>query len=175
MNDILFAHLFEASDFGNWRIDDDGSCGTALVYTGHKEEYLKEISVDGSKFLHGMAKLKGQAVVRQGIGHHYMHVVTESPEDSHGENIDIEALLALDPSNMEPGKAYAIGDRNWRNWDMLQDIPRLAVRKVAGAPSAYEFGTLRGSHFKKKDISKFCVHTTGIEKHDAEYWEQFCN
>jgi hypothetical protein len=31
----------------------------------------------------------------------------------HAENIDIDLLLALDPDNMEIGKAFPIGDRNW--------------------------------------------------------------
>ncbi|MDR0693384.1 MAG: hypothetical protein LBF49_02310 [Puniceicoccales bacterium] len=54
---------------------------------------------------------------------------------AHVENINIDALLALDPNNMEIDKAYAIGNRNWAAWDMLQDIPRLAVRKLEGPPS----------------------------------------
>jgi hypothetical protein len=175
MNDILFAHLFQASDFGNRRIYDDGSFGTALVYAGHQEAYLRGISVNGSKFLHRMARLKKQAIFQRKLGHRYMHVVTESSDSIHAENIDIDALLALKPNNMEIGKAYAIGDRNYWDYDMSQNIPHLAVRKVDATTPTYELGTLRGSRFKKEDLSTFYIYTTGIEKHDAQYWEQFCN
>ncbi|MDR1173475.1 MAG: hypothetical protein LBK24_01625 [Puniceicoccales bacterium] len=92
---------------------------------------------------------------------------------SHAENIDIDALLALDPNNMESGKAYAIGDRNWGGYDMSRDIPRLAVRKIDATPPTYEFGTLRGSTFAEDNTLLFMVYNTSIEKHDAEYWEQF--
>ncbi|MDR1528551.1 MAG: hypothetical protein LBS22_03140 [Puniceicoccales bacterium] len=103
-------------------------------------EYPSKIQVAGSNFLDGMAKLKEQAEAQQRLGHHYMRVSTISSDDGHAENIDIDALLALDLSRMEPG-AYTIGDRNYRGDDMSQDVPRLAVRKVNDTPSTYEFGT----------------------------------
>ncbi|MDR1173212.1 MAG: hypothetical protein LBK24_00240 [Puniceicoccales bacterium] len=173
MNDLLFAHLLEASNFGNGKIDSNGSYGTMLIYAGHRQKKIHrlKIPVNGSNFLDGMAKLKEQAIVRQGIGHRYMRVATESPEDSHAENIDIDALLAFDPNNMETGKTYAIGDRNYWDYDMSQNIPHLAVRRTNGI--AFEFGELCGSRFKKDDTLKFHVYTTDVEKHDAEYWEQF--
>jgi hypothetical protein len=178
MNDLLFAHFFLASNFGNFGIYYNGDYGSMLVYAGHENEstmHSSTISVGRSNFLGVIAALKEQAEAQRQLGYRYMRVRTKSSIEAHGENIDIEALLALDPNNMESGKAYAIGDRNWSNWDASQDIPRLAIRKVVGAPSAYEFGTLWGAKFEKADIIGLHIYTTGIEKHDAEYWEQFCN
>jgi hypothetical protein len=154
MNDLLFAHLFQASNFGNWKIDRGINYGTTLIYAGYKE-YAKacssQIRIDGSNFLDGMTKLKEQAETQRRLGHRYMHVGTRSSTGGHAENIDITALLNLDLNKMETGKAYAIGDRNWSgSWEMSQDIPRLAVRKVDGTPPTYESGTLYGFLLKRK-------------------------
>jgi hypothetical protein len=164
MNDILYAHLLQASNFGNKNIKNDGHFGTALVYAGYEDARAisLQIPVDGSNFLDGMAKLKEQAEAQQKLEHCYMRVGTKSSNSAHAENIDIAALLALDPDSMKPGNAYPIGDRNWKSEDMSQDIPRLAIRKVKGTPPTFEFGTLRGSRFEKTDMRSFEIYRTNI-------------
>jgi hypothetical protein len=185
MNDVLFANFFQASDFGNWKILPDAHWGTIVLYagqyTGRKEAFktvlnvpdllgldplgLLTIKVEGSNFQSGIAKLKRYAADQQALGNSYMRVGTAEAKtrffwlylpDAHAENIDIDALLALDLNNMEIGKAYPIGDRNWGGDSMSCDIPRLAVRKVNNSP-AYEFGTLRGTSFKTTDMRNFMV------------------
>jgi hypothetical protein len=171
MNDILFTHFCRASNFGNGKID-ISEYGTMLVYAGN-DEYSATTPVDGSKFLEGIAKLKTQAEDQKKLGHNYMRVVTQSSEGTHAENIDIDAILALDPNTMEPGKAYPIGDRNWYG-DMSLDIPCLAVRKVDGTPPTYEFGTLcKESQFDNKNMTRIWVYGPDIEEHDAQYWARF--
>ncbi|MDR1232691.1 MAG: hypothetical protein LBJ75_00265 [Puniceicoccales bacterium] len=182
MNDVLFAHLFLASNFGNWKIDSNGNYGTALVYAGHRtfrKRYSSLIRINGSNFLDGMATLKGWAEAQRGLGHRYMRVVTGLSEDAkfysylHAENIDIDALLDLDLDHMESEKAYAIDDRNFGGSDMSQDIPRLAVRKADGIPPTYEFETLLPGVTPKKGSMLFGVYSTDVNKHDTQYWEQF--
>jgi hypothetical protein len=167
MNDMLFAHLFQASNFGNSEIDGDSVFGTMLIYAGREDAqvFSNRISVDGPNFLEGIGTLKRHAGDQKHyLGHHYMRVTTEPSSGSgHAENIDIDALLTLDPNKMENGKAYAIGDRNWDGGSMSRDIPRLAVRKMDGTPPTFEFGTLwSGSHFEKCNISKINVFTTKV-------------
>jgi hypothetical protein len=171
MNDLLFAYLLQASNFGNAKVDDAGCYGTTLIYAGHskcEKMYSLEIHMDGSKFRDGMAKLKEQAKVQQQLGYRYMRVATTGKRDTgiygHAENIDINALLALDLDNMELDKAYPIGDRNWiiHGGGMSSDIPHLAVKKVDGTPPTYEFGTLKGSVFKKEDVLSFDIFNTKI-------------
>jgi hypothetical protein len=176
MNDVLFVHFFQVSNFGNRRIDSNGTYGTMLIYAGHEghtEMYSSTIQVDGSNFLAGMAELKEQAEAQLGLGHRYMRVSTRSSSSYHAENIDIDALRALDLDHMEPGKAYPIGDRNYGGYGMSWDIRRLAVRKVDGTPT-YEFGTLwYGSQFEKKDISEIRIHATNVNVRNARYWAPF--
>ncbi|MDR2432736.1 MAG: hypothetical protein LBD34_03215 [Puniceicoccales bacterium] len=161
INDLLFAHLFQRSNFGNCE-EYASDYGTTLIYAGHSERdglFTQKIQVDESNFLDGIKKLKEQAETqRQNLGHRYMRVVTTN----HAENIDIAALLALDLDNMETEKAYPIGDRNWCN-RMSQDIPRLAFRKKGGEPPIYEWGTLRGHLFDPKAISTIHVFDTSIK------------
>jgi hypothetical protein len=179
MADILFVHFFQASNFGNRKIDHNGEYGTMQIYAGQEgctETYPSTIQVDVSNFLAGMAVLKEQAEAQWQLGHRHMRVATGSSDGSHAENIDIAALLTLDLDHMEPRKAYPIGDRNWHDDDMSGDIPRLAVRKVEGTedgtPPTHEFGTLwNGSQFDKKDISEFWVYAIDIMERDAEYWD----
>ncbi|MDR1528613.1 MAG: hypothetical protein LBS22_03455 [Puniceicoccales bacterium] len=179
LTDLLFVHFCQASNFGNMEIDDDSAYGTMLIYAGHRghtEIYPSIIRVDGSNFLAGMAKLQGGAEAQLGLGHRYMRVGTRSSDEDHVENIDIAALLAYDPNNMETGKAYPIGDCNWGGHGMPWDIPRLAVRKVEGTedgtPPTHEFGTLwYGSQFEKKNISEFRICAIDIMERDAEYWD----
>jgi hypothetical protein len=156
MNDMLFAHFFQASNFGNSRIDDHGDYGTGLIYPRHlrvKMKYQSVIQADKSNLPSVTATLKAHAEAQKKLGYQYIHVGTLTTtativggynHSGHAENIDINALLALDLSTMEPGKAYSIGDRNWRSWDMSQDVPRLAVRKTNGTLPIFEFGTLEG-------------------------------
>ncbi|MDR1528759.1 MAG: hypothetical protein LBS22_04230 [Puniceicoccales bacterium] len=180
MTDILFVHFFQASNFGNRKIDSNGTYGTMLVYAGYKNtQPLDDIPIDGSSsnFLAGMAVLEVHARVQYSgylhqapYGHDYMRIST----GSHAENIYIPALLALDLDNMEPGKAYPIGDRNWYGCSASSDIPRLAVRKVDGTPPTYEFGTLwNGSYFQRDGISKIEVYTPDVEVRNAQYWAPF--
>jgi hypothetical protein len=182
MNDLLFAHIFQASNFGNKKIDDFGGFGTMLIYAGHSEYsskisivgfltgilariYPLKIQVDESKFLGEIAKLQKQAEVQRQLGHQYMHVVTQTFRGGHEENLSIPAILDLNSNTMEPGRAYPIGDRNWAVKDMLRDIPRLAVRKVDGTPPTYEFGTLMyGSEFERDNILWLEVHSTEIKE-----------
>ncbi|MDR2432177.1 MAG: hypothetical protein LBD34_00245 [Puniceicoccales bacterium] len=185
MNDLLFAHLFQASNFGNGKINGDKTYGTMESYAGHMEHtkvFPWKMQIDNSNFLNVIAALKEQAEKQRQLGHQYMRVATTSIKgvtvggfihSGHAENIDIDALLALNPENMETGKAYAIGDRNWAANDILQDIPRLAVRKVNDAPPTYEFGTLHGSRFEKNAISYLEIDSTDVHVRDAQYWEQF--
>jgi hypothetical protein len=177
MNDVLFDHLFQASNFGNGKIDDQTEFGTMLMYAGYRgcEAFPLEILAGKSDFLDGMTKLKEQAKIQQQLGHRYMRVATRA-FGAHAENIDITALLAFDPNNMETGKAYAIGDRNYGGGSMSQDILRLAVRKVEdgnGGPPRHEIGTLRGGVFKNDATYLFRIYNTGVEVRDADYWEQF--
>jgi hypothetical protein len=184
MNDVLFAHFFQASNFGNSRID-HGDFGTMLIYAGHLRaamEYQSVIQVDKSNLPGVIAALKTQAGAQKKLGYHYMRVGTRTTtativggynHSGHAENIDINALLALDLSTMEAGKAYPIGDRNWNGWDMSQDVPRLAVRKTNGTPPTFEFGTLRGSRFEKTNMTKFEVYNTNVNVRDAAAWAQF--
>jgi hypothetical protein len=175
MNDVLYAHFLLASDFGNKNMDWD-QYGTMLVYAGWYEErskvYPSVIQIDGSDFLSGIAELKKQAKAQQNLGHYYMRVGTLTSKSGHAENIDIAALLALDPNNMEPGKAYPIGDRNWAGWDKSLDIFRLAVRKVDGIPPTFEFGTLQGSTFDKEEMLEVSVHDFNGKERDAQFWRQ---
>jgi hypothetical protein len=177
MNDVLFVHFFQASSFGNRKMDSNGESGTMLIYAGkggRTEMYSSTIRVDGSSFLAGMAKLKGRAEAQRRLGHYYMRVTTRSSSSYHAENIDIDALRALDLDHMEPGKAYPIGDRNWDGNGMSGDIPRLAVRKVGGTPPTHEFGTLwYGSRFEKKNISEIYVYNFEIMERNAQYWAPF--
>jgi hypothetical protein len=53
-----------------------------------------------------VAKLQAQSEAQWRLGHNYMRVDTKNPEGSHAENVDIHAILALDPNNMELGMAY---------------------------------------------------------------------
>jgi hypothetical protein len=184
MNDVLFAHFFQVSSFGNRRIkDNDNNFGAMLIYTGIGEfakMYPLETFVDGSNFLAGIAKLKEQAEIQQQLGNQYMHVGTVREVGriiagrichfGTAENIDIDALLALDLNNIETEKIYPIGDRNWMGYDKSKDIPRLAIKKENGI---YKFGTSRGFSFKENEVSKFLIYTTDIEVHDAEYWERY--
>ncbi|MDR0741971.1 MAG: hypothetical protein LBE98_00710 [Puniceicoccales bacterium] len=181
MNDMLFAHLVLASNFGNEKISGDRNFGAMLIYTGHTYRspvYPLRIGMDNQNCLGGIAELKEQAAVQRSLGYRYMHVTTSSSTGAHSENIDIDALLALDLDNMEPGKAYPISDRNWPGEDMSQDIPRLAVRKGGGIFSSFrtltfQFGTLWGSTFEKDNVSQIWIYTNDIDVHNAEYWEQF--
>jgi hypothetical protein len=178
MNDVLFANFIQASNFGNKKIDHNHNFGTALVYAGHERERKifssTVLMAGGPGFLEGMTKLKGKAEAQRQLGHRYMRVGTSSSDGGHAENIDINALLNLDLNKMETGKAYAIGDRNWSgSWDMSQDIPRLAVRKMGDTPPTFKFGTLRGSTFEETDMRGISVYNTGVEVRDADYWEQF--
>jgi hypothetical protein len=177
MNDLLFTHILQASNFGNRKIDDYTEYGTMLIYAGYREYvemYSSEIQLDDLNFLAGMAALKEQGEARRRLGCRYIRVATTSFEGSHAENIDIDALRAFDPNNMEIGKAYAIGDSNYGDDDMSQDIPRLAVRKMGDTPPTYEFGTLwYGSQFEKYDVPKIWVYATDASVRDAEYWAQF--
>ncbi|MDR1528552.1 MAG: hypothetical protein LBS22_03145 [Puniceicoccales bacterium] len=177
MTDLLFANILQASNFGNRKIDDYREYGTMLIYAGHRERveiYSSEIQVDDLNFLAGMAALKERGEAWRRLGCHYMRVSTTSSDGGHAENIDIDALLAFDPNNMETGKAYAISDCNYGDDDMSQDIPRLAVRKMGGTPPTYEFGTLWcGSQFEKVDVSMIWVYATDANVCDAEYWAQF--
>jgi hypothetical protein len=173
MNDLLFVHFFQVSGFGNRKIDNI-EYGTTLIYAGCKaldNVYSLAIPVGSLNFPNRILKLKEYAKVQRQLEHSYMRVVMASSSDelidAHAENIDIDALLALDPNNMENGKAYIIGDRNWIGRDVSQDIPRLAVRKTGDTPT-YEFGTLRGSTFEKENISWFRVYGTKIEKFDSQ-------
>ncbi|MDR0742707.1 MAG: hypothetical protein LBE98_04570 [Puniceicoccales bacterium] len=177
LNDILFSNFLQAANYGNKKIDISSDYGITQIYIGNSvygRAYLSETLVDSSNFLDDIAKLKEQAEAQQRLGHHCMRVATRSSSSAHMENIDIAALLAFDPNNMEAGKAYPIGDRNWYD-DMSQDIPRLAVRKVNGTPPTYEWGTLWESDFHKEDISEInvCAYATDIRGRDARYWAQF--
>jgi hypothetical protein len=178
MNDVLFAHLFQASSFGNKKIAHETEFGTMLIYAGHMDckAFPSQTSLRRPGFLDGIKALRNQALAQRQLGHRYMRVATLSLLGTHSENIDINALLAFDPNNMESGKAYVIGDRNWGGEDMSQDILRLAVRKVEdgnGGPPRHEIGTLRGGVFKNLSTTLFKIYTTGIEVHDAQFWEKF--
>ncbi|MDR0693010.1 MAG: hypothetical protein LBF49_00335, partial [Puniceicoccales bacterium] len=120
MNDVLFTHFIRESSFGNGNIGYDENFGTTRISAGHNE-YSTIIRVDGSNFLPVIAELKEQGEAQKRLGHHYMRVATQSSRSAHGENIDIDALLALNPDTMEIEKAYPIGDRNWAASDMSQD------------------------------------------------------
>lgn len=188
MNDILFAHLLRVSNFGNSKMSLDSEFCTTLIYAGHMnhwETYTLEIQVDRSNFLAVIEESKRRARAQQQLGYRYMRMFTvesktvESNNDAHIENLDIDALLDLNPDTMETNRAYPIGDRNWAAQSMLQDIPRLAVRKVDGTPPAYEFGTLRGSTFDKTNISKILFFNTKIERFDSRgflslFWGILC-
>jgi hypothetical protein len=55
MNDVLFAHLFLASNIGNKKRDDHGGYGSIEIYTRNKgevERYSSTIRVDDSNSLH---------------------------------------------------------------------------------------------------------------------------
>jgi hypothetical protein len=168
MNDILFAHFFQASSFGNNSITEDlDNYGTMLLYAGHKEctkIHPTAIFVGGSNFSSIMAELIEHAETQRKLGNHYMHVATKQMNGYYPENIDIDALLDLDLNNMKIGEACPIGDRNWSSWNSSHDIPRLAIKKVDDIPT-YKFGTLNGSIFERIDIEKFDVYTTDIEYH----------
>ncbi|MDR2777064.1 MAG: hypothetical protein LBB17_03435 [Puniceicoccales bacterium] len=173
MNDVFFAHFLQVSNFGNGDMGDNETYGTMPVYAGHGKDtmYSSIIQVDGSNLSDVIAKLKEQAEAQQKLGHHYMRIATETPTGSHAENIDIAALLALDPNSMKIGQAYPIGDRNRCDDDMSQNIPRLAIRVKKQGSLVYEFGTLEKFGFEKDDISSIKVYTTDIEERDAAYWK----
>jgi hypothetical protein len=178
MNDVLFAYLFQTSEFGNWRMTGD-DYGTAVVYSGHVYSEDESIEVNDSNFLDVMTALKEQAEAQKNQGYQYMRMRTWTTtativggynHSGHAENIDINALLALDLDTMESGKAYSIGDRNWANGDASQDIPRLAVRKTDGNPPIFEFGTLWGSNFNPSTMIKVEVFRLDIRRLSENYW-----
>ncbi|MDR2432503.1 MAG: hypothetical protein LBD34_01995 [Puniceicoccales bacterium] len=161
INAVAFLHLLRASNFGNRRIYDD-SFGAILVYSGHKATTVKAIPVNNSNLSAVIAELKEQGEARRELGNRYMYMGTSGSIYSlpcpHAENIDIDALLSLDLDNMQIGRAYLIGDRNWGGQDVSQDVPRLALRKVDDAPT-YEFGTLQnGFQFERESISMFEIY-----------------
>jgi hypothetical protein len=171
MNNVLFAYLFRVSNFGNSNIGLDGNDCTIQIYTGHvnyDQTFPLEIHVDGSNFLAGIATSKGQAEAQKKQGHQYMRVAMVGSRNEHAEHIDIDALLTLDPNNMETDKAYPIGDRNWATQIMSQDIPPLAVRKVYDTPTV-KFSTLEGLRFEETDISRICVFNTEIKRFAPEF------
>jgi hypothetical protein len=182
MNDILFVHLLQASTYGNRKIDSGNSYGTTKIYTGHHTVSHLPISVHSGHFLAGIAGLKADAEAQRKLGLHFMRVFTteevilpngQSHGSGHAENIDIAALLALDTNTMASGEAYPIGDRNWANWNVSQDIPRLAVRKMDGTPQTFEFGTLCGTSFRKNELLTFVVQPTDPLPRDAAYWATY--
>jgi hypothetical protein len=192
MNDVLFVHFFQASNFGNRKMD-LCECGTMRIYAGKErriEIFPSTIRVGGSNFLAGIAELKEQAETQRQLGHRYMRVSTRSSDGNHAENIDIDALLALDLDHMEPGKAYPIGDRNCGGRNVLCDIRRLAVKKTDGTPPTHEFGTLwygsryeNGSQFENIHMSIIRVYATEInteiERFDSRgflsvFWHFLC-
>jgi hypothetical protein len=186
MNDVLLAHLFQISVSGSNKVNANSDTDDIItIYAGLKEWdkiYSLRTKVDGPDFLNGIAELKKQAEAQWQLGHRYMRVamltiLEKSPTGqtyyfAHVENVDINALLALDLNNMQPGKPYAFGDCNWyANRDMWQDIPRRAVRKVVGNPPTYEFGILRRSTFEKDEISMVFVSATDVKEHDSQFWK----
>jgi hypothetical protein len=163
MNDGLFVYLFQTSNFGNWEIESNKNYGIMSIYTGYREDielFSSETLVDDTNFLEGIAELKKQAEAQQRLGYRYMRVATGTSTETHAENIDIAALLDLDLSYMEAGKAYPIDDRNWCD-SMSQDIPRLSIRKKMGKP--YEWGTLLGYRFEPSAVSTIKVYVTDIK------------
>jgi hypothetical protein len=169
VNDVFFAHILQESDFGNKEMNGYEDHGVMAIYTGRKESfqiYSSTVAVDESKllneeeFLRVIGELKECAETERKHVNQYMRVATtigveriEGGYDrsAHAENINVSALLAFDPNNMEAGKAYPIGDRN---------CGALAVRRMDGldgAPSTYEFGTVQGSTFENDVILEFKV------------------
>ncbi|MDR2603021.1 MAG: hypothetical protein LBC11_00460 [Puniceicoccales bacterium] len=179
MNDVLFANILEESSFGNKRISSESTHGTALLLAGHQnfsDTFKFQFDANELSRLAIIEKLKEQAEGQKRLGNHYMHIGIQLPKDGHALNIDIDALLAIDPNTMEPGMAYPIGDSNYYGKDPSQDIPRLAIRRRIirdrSTLSIYEFGTLENGVFKNDQIKSFMVYNTGIEHRDAEFWKK---
>ncbi|MDR0742299.1 MAG: hypothetical protein LBE98_02440 [Puniceicoccales bacterium] len=177
MTDLLFAHLFQASNFGDSEIQASDSkdleiergndYGTMRIYAKPEEaaKKLSEISWGDLDFPARIAELKEHAETQWQLGHRYMRMSTDIRNVNaimpccHAENIDIPALRALDLDHMEPGKAYPIGDRDWGGIDMSQDIPRLAVRKTVDDGGSFsDWGTLYGHRFAPGIVFKMEVY-----------------
>ncbi|MDR0693582.1 MAG: hypothetical protein LBF49_03390 [Puniceicoccales bacterium] len=166
MNAVLFLHILQASNFGNWKIHGN-NYGVTQIYAGHEATAEISIPMDRAKHLNGMAELKKQAEARQKLGDHFIYVGTNGTiytiPATHAENIDIDALLALDLDNMHIGRAYPFGDRNWYNREISRDIPRLAIRRTDDTPT-YEFGILNGYRFTPTNISTVMICDIDIQR-----------
>ncbi|MDR1890580.1 MAG: hypothetical protein LBQ23_00135 [Puniceicoccales bacterium] len=181
LNDLLFANLFQASNFGKGRtigIDTSFNFDTMSVYagrSGYLSAYKKMIfgGTNSQDVVNVVGELKKHAERQHESGNYYMRISTHSvgtesvggyDHSWHSENIHIESLRALDLDNMTSGKPYPIGDRNWSGWDMSQDIPRLAVRKTDGTPPTFEFGTFRGTEFEKIYLKQVFIYKQSIKR-----------
>ncbi|MDR2629022.1 MAG: hypothetical protein LBC30_03485 [Puniceicoccales bacterium] len=191
MNDALFAHIFQES-FGKEHIcHDDINYGIALLYAGHldasKEAYPNTFKLRFPRkdftLLDIIKGLREQAEIQKGLGNHRMRISIQTPQGGHSENIDIDALLAIDPDTMEPGRVYSIGDLNYYGKDPSQDIPRRAIKRIIRTggsarqtpTSIYEIGLLDNGIFESDQrdrISIFRIYNTDIEVRSIEYWEQ---
>ncbi|MDR0679652.1 MAG: hypothetical protein LBF42_01270 [Puniceicoccales bacterium] len=179
LNDLLFADLLEAADFGTKMgilsiAKVETNYNTALVYAGRNGYfgvYKKWISVSDTNFQDTISELKRHANRQREAGNTYMRVSTHwtnatsvggHDHSYHSENIRIEQLLALDLDHMLLGQPYPIGDRNWTGEVAEENIPYLAVRKIDTTPPTYEFGTLGGSDFEKVHLKQIWIYKQSI-------------
>ncbi|MDR2779208.1 MAG: hypothetical protein LBB16_02895, partial [Puniceicoccales bacterium] len=164
LNDLLFADLVEASNFGRQRtigIDLSFNFDTASVYAGRSgyfTVYKKWISVSDTNIQDTISKLQRHAHRQSNSGNCYMRVSTHSTDATsggghdhswHSENLYIKDLIALNLDDLLLGQVYPIGDRNWEGDAGEKNIPQLVVKKVNDTPPSYEFGILRGDSFEK--------------------------
>jgi hypothetical protein len=180
LNDLLFADLVEASNFGRKRTigtDLSFNFDTASVYAGRSgyfTVYKEWIGVSDTNIQDTISKLQGHARKQGHSGNYYMCVSTHSTgaggvgghdHSWHSENIYIEHLLSLDLENMIRGKSYPIGDRNWEGYAGETNIPQLAFRKTGTIDNpTYEFGILRGDDFEKIHLKQIWILKQSIKR-----------
>ncbi|MDR1256010.1 MAG: hypothetical protein LBJ94_03775 [Puniceicoccales bacterium] len=190
LNDVFFANFFQASEFGNANLTSQhtsGEYGTMYMFQGISRDphsYSSSIEINNRDFESGIEALKMQARQQKEHGLRYMRVATTSGngarDESHAENIDIEALLKLDLGALEDGKPYIIGDRNWDLYGAPghEDLERrtpgyLAIKKTTN-PSprkpTYSFQTVTSNGTPlptpqpADNIKLFAVYSTEVNK-----------
>jgi hypothetical protein len=137
LNDLCFAALFQGT-IGNSRINRDAEYGTVHVIFGTQigangDIYNLEVAVGGPSNIPNMIEaLQREAQNQKSRGVRYMRIAGvegDNQDGGHCFNVDIDELLALDPSKMEDRQVYCIGDLNVMDV-YASDISRLAIRKI---------------------------------------------
>ncbi|MDR0595514.1 MAG: hypothetical protein LBF94_02350 [Puniceicoccales bacterium] len=177
-NDVLFAAYFQASLFGNKGLKghDDSDRGTMLMR--HGIENLTEapmLTSDSSRSIEAaMEKMKSEAEQRRAAGKscNYMRIATANSAGGHAENIDVDALLKLDPSKLKKDKPYIIGDRNWGTRGFPMHLAMVKISDPGVKPPTYRFATVlpNGKRYNWADIKTIAIYATGVKQQGSRPW-----